>query len=269
MATRWFEVPCVVLEPGRQERDAHPLRQPQGGRRRPHRQRRRRLRPLRRARASWSTWARPPPSRPSRRRASTSAGPSRPGVAISLDALFATRRRAAPGRAGRAPQRDRQVDRRVDPVGGALRLRRAGRRAVPALHGGARRVHGGGHRRPVRADHRAVLGGRSSTSSRGSPCTACASSTSATSPPPRGSGGADRRAVPAEAPPTGGRVIGVAETEGSRRRATVRPGPRGPAAGGGRVAGGPRGRPPGRCGSPARAGSSHRFTCCSGSSSRS
>ena len=50
MATRWFtDVPCVVLGPGHQERDADPLRQPQGGRRRPHRQRRRRLRPLRRA----------------------------------------------------------------------------------------------------------------------------------------------------------------------------------------------------------------------------
>ena len=49
---------------------------PQEVGRRPHRQRRRRLRPLRRARRSSSTSARPPPSTPSRPRASTSAAPS-------------------------------------------------------------------------------------------------------------------------------------------------------------------------------------------------
>ena len=48
MVARWFDVPSVVLEPGREERHAHPLRQPQGGRGRPDRQRGRRPRPVRR-----------------------------------------------------------------------------------------------------------------------------------------------------------------------------------------------------------------------------
>ena len=137
--TRWFDdVPVRRPRPGREERHADPLRQPQGGRRRPGRQRRRRLRPLRRPVRSSSTSAPPPPSTPSPPPASTSAGRSRPGVAISLEALFqhaAALRRVelvAPAR------RDRPLDGRVDPVRRALRLRRPGRRAVPAVRGRAR-----------------------------------------------------------------------------------------------------------------------------------
>ena len=66
-------------------------------------------------------------------------------------------RRPAPGRAGRAAQRDRALDGRVDRVGDALRLRRPGRRAGPALHGGARALDRRGHGR-VQFAHRPVFG---------------------------------------------------------------------------------------------------------------
>ena len=82
-----------------------------------------------------------------------------PGVAISLEALYqqaaALRRvelvepRSVIGRSTRG----------VDRVGHPLRLRRAGRRVGPALHGGARPVDRGGHRglqfahRPALRDH--------------------------------------------------------------------------------------------------------------------
>ena len=61
-----------------QERDADPLRQPQGGRRRPHRRRRRAPTTSTAGPASWSTWAPRRRSRRSAPRASTSAAPSRP-----------------------------------------------------------------------------------------------------------------------------------------------------------------------------------------------
>ena len=80
-----------------------------------------------------------------------------PGVGVSLDALYQLGRRAAPGGAGRAAQRHRPLHRGVDRVGDALRLRRPGRRAGPALHGGARPVDRGGHGR-VQFAHRAVFG---------------------------------------------------------------------------------------------------------------
>ena len=47
-----------------------------------------------------------------------------PGIEISLDALFERAAGAAARRARRAEERDRQVDRRVDPVGRGLRLQR-------------------------------------------------------------------------------------------------------------------------------------------------
>ena len=56
-----------------------------------------------------------------------------PGVAISLDAAVRPCRRPAPGRARRAAERHRQVDRRVDPVRCPLRVRRPGRRALSAV----------------------------------------------------------------------------------------------------------------------------------------
>ncbi len=63
---------------GRQDRHADPLRQPQGGRRRPHRRRRRRLRPLRRPHDRRRLRHRHAPSRRSAPAASTSAAPSSP-----------------------------------------------------------------------------------------------------------------------------------------------------------------------------------------------
>ena len=113
------------------------------------------------ARRSWSTSAPPPPSTPSRPRASTWAGPS----------SRASRSASTP--CSPAPPPCRRVE-LVEPrsvigkstvesiqSGCPLRVRRPGRRLVPALRGRARRVHGGGHRRPGRAssprcrDHRA------------------------------------------------------------------------------------------------------------------
>ena len=80
-----------------------------------------------------------------------------PGIDISLDALVRPGRRAAPGRAGRAAQRDRPQHGRVDAVGRDLRLHVAGRRHVRADPRRARRRrHRRRHRRPVRA-HRAAV----------------------------------------------------------------------------------------------------------------
>ena len=87
-----------------------------------------------------------------------------PGVEISLEALTERAARAAQDRPRAAARADRQVDRRRDPLGRRLRLRRAGRRhrAPPA-----RELGGGGrddrHRRP-RGPHRAVHRGRSTRS---------------------------------------------------------------------------------------------------------
>ena len=58
-----------------------------------------------------------------------------PGIEISMDALFARAAGAPPVELVAPKQRDRQVDRRVDPVGRDLRVQRPGRRArrpVPA-----------------------------------------------------------------------------------------------------------------------------------------
>ena len=52
-----------------------------------------------------------------------------PGIEISHRRAVRARRRAAQRRAGRAEERDRQVDDRGDPVGRGLRLQRPGRRA--------------------------------------------------------------------------------------------------------------------------------------------
>ena len=67
---------------------ADPVRQPEGGRRRPDRQRGRRVRPVRRARRSSSTSAPRPRSRRSARKGEYLGGAIFPGVEISLDALF-------------------------------------------------------------------------------------------------------------------------------------------------------------------------------------
>ena len=125
--------------------------------------------------ASSSTSARRRPSTPSREAGEYLGGAITPGVAISLEALFqhaAALRRVEMVDAAR---RDRALDRRVDPVGHPLRLRRPGRRPVPALHGGARAGDRGGHRRPV-ASSSPPTPPRSTTSSRGSPSTGCGSS---------------------------------------------------------------------------------------------
>ena len=82
--------------------------------------------------ASWSTWAPPPPSTRSRRPGEYLGGAIAPGVAISLDALF--QQAAALRRVELVEPRSviGQIDRRVDPVGRHVRLRRPGRRAVPS-----------------------------------------------------------------------------------------------------------------------------------------
>ena len=77
-----------MLGPGREERHADPLRQPQGGRRRTASPTPSAPTTSTAARRSSSTWAPRPPSTPSPRPASTSAGAITPGVAISLEALF-------------------------------------------------------------------------------------------------------------------------------------------------------------------------------------
>ena len=86
MATAGSDVPCVVLGPGT-ERHADPLRQPQGGRRRPHRRRRRRLRPLRRP-VHRGRLGDGDDVRGHLRRGEYLGGAITPGIAICLDALF-------------------------------------------------------------------------------------------------------------------------------------------------------------------------------------
>ena len=71
-----------------QERDADPLRQPQGGRRRPHRRRRRRLRPLRRPLRGRRHGHRDDGRGHQRQGRVPRWGAITPGVAISLDALY-------------------------------------------------------------------------------------------------------------------------------------------------------------------------------------
>ena len=158
----------------REDRHADPLRQPQRGRRRPHRQRGGRPRPLRRARRSSSTSARPRPSTPSPAKGEYLGGAIAPGIEISLDALFS---RAA-------------ALRRVELVEPRNVI---GRNTVESIQSGAVygfagqvdgicRRHGRRARRPCTV---VATGGlaeliapvhdaRSSTSSRGSRCTACA-----------------------------------------------------------------------------------------------
>ena len=179
MTERYFGFDALVLEPG--VRTGMPILydEPQGGRRRPHRQRGRRVRPLRR----------PDDRRRLRHRDHRRRGqregrvPRRRDLPRHRDlAGRAVRRgrRAAARRARRAEERDRQDDGRGDPVGRGLRLQRPGRRARATASRRAGGVHGGRHRRPRRADH-AALADRSSTTSPGSPSTGCASSTNGTS----------------------------------------------------------------------------------------
>ena len=100
-----------------------------------------------------------------------------PGIDISLDALFA--RAAALRRVELVEPRSVIGRSTVESIqsGRDLRLHVAGRRHVRAHPGRARRRgHRRRHRRAVRADRPAV-GQPSTTSSRGSRCTACASST--------------------------------------------------------------------------------------------
>ena len=63
-----------------------------------------------------------------------------PGIEISLDALFERAAMLRTGGAGRAEERDRQVDDRGDPVGRRLRVQRAGRRHRRSVRGRARAV---------------------------------------------------------------------------------------------------------------------------------
>ena len=165
----------------RQDRHADPLREPQGGRRRPHRQRRRRLRPLRRARRSSSTSARPRRSTPSRPTGEYLGGAIVPGVEISLDALFG--RAAALRRVELVEPRNVIGKNTVESIqsGARLRLRRPGRRhrarASRTSSASATVVATGGLAALI-APFSPVA---SSTTSRGSRCTACASSSRRTS----------------------------------------------------------------------------------------
>ena len=78
LSERYLDFDPVMIEPGRAHRHRHPGREPQGGGRRPHRQRGGRLRPVRRADHRVPTSARPRPATPCRPTASTWAGPSPP-----------------------------------------------------------------------------------------------------------------------------------------------------------------------------------------------
>ena len=89
-----------------------------------------------------------------------------PGVAISLEALYAHAVGAALGRTRAPALGDRSFDRRIDPVGRPLRLRGPGRRGRRAHPRRARRGDGHRHRGPRRS-HRAAHQARRSTSSRG------------------------------------------------------------------------------------------------------
>ena len=80
-----------------------------------------------------------------------------PGVAISLDALYQQAAALRRVELIEPRERHRPLDGGVDRVRDALRVRRARRRAGPALHGGARPVRRGGHRW-VQFAHRAVFG---------------------------------------------------------------------------------------------------------------
>ena len=160
MAGRWFEVPCVVLEPG--VRSGMPILYDNpkevGADRIANASRR--LRPLRRARASWSTWARPPPSTPSPAAASTWAGPS-PRASPSPWTPSSTTPPPCAGSSWSSPA-------------ASSASRRSSRSSPGALYGFAAQVdgmcrrimdelgapHGGGHRRPVRADRPVCRGHR-------------------------------------------------------------------------------------------------------------
>ena len=166
MASRWFSTGALRgARPRHQERHAHPLRQSQGGRRRPGGQRRRGLRPLRRALRGHRHGDGDHGRGHQRGRGVPGRG-DHPGRGDQPRGALPARRRAAPGGDGRAPPRHRALDRRVDRIGHPLRLRGPGRRTGPPLHGGARTVHRGGHRRAQFA-HRARIRTPSSTWSPG------------------------------------------------------------------------------------------------------
>ena len=162
-----------------------------------------------------------------------------PGVAISLDALFANA--AALGRVELVEPRSVIGKSTVESIqsGRPLRLRRPGRRAVPPVRRRAGRVHGGGHRGTVRAHLPLLRGDRV----RG-----------AVAHPPRPADHLRAEFTPA--------VLAVGVAVAVRRPATVearsgdrrppssrwdglRPALRGRAGAHGRVADGPRGRRPG------------------------
>ena len=178
MAKRWFEVPCVVLEPG--VRSGMPILYDNPKEVGPDR--------IANAIGAYDLYGGPCVVVDLGTATTFDAisgsgeylgGAIAPGIAISMDALFHHAAALRARRARRAAQRHRQVHRRVDPVGRALRLRRAGRRHVPAHRRRARPCHGG---RPPAGSRRSSRRCRSasSTASRGSRCTDCASSTSAT-----------------------------------------------------------------------------------------
>ena len=169
-----FRVPGAGARTGCSHRHADPLRQPEGGRRRPDRERGRRVRPLRgpvdrrRLRNGHDDRGRERERRVSRWRDL----PRR----RDLDGrAFRSGRRFAEGRARRTQACHREIVGGVDPVGHDLRIQRAGRRARRSLRGRARAVRGDRDRRPRRTDHPALAYG-CRTSSLGSRCSACASS---------------------------------------------------------------------------------------------
>ena len=178
MTDRYFGFAALVLEPG--VRTGMPILydNPKEVGARPDRQRGRRLRAVRR-----------PVDRRRLRDREHHRGDQRAGRVPRRGDLPRHRdldgrpvragRRAAAGRAGRPPARDRQVHRRVDPVGLRVRLQRPGRRARRPVSGRARAT--------ARSSPPAGSPTRSSptpapcsTTSRGSPSRGCGSSSSAT-----------------------------------------------------------------------------------------
>ena len=122
------------------DRDADPVRQPEGGRCRPDRQRGRRLRSLRwpfdrrRLRDGNDDRGRERQGRVSRRR-------DLPRYRDLARRAVRARGRSAPDRARRAEARHREVDGRVDPIGRDLRVLGPGRRTVRPVPRRAGRVH--------------------------------------------------------------------------------------------------------------------------------
>ena len=149
MAERWFEVPCVVLEPGL--RSGMPILYDNPKEVGPDR--------IANAVGAYDLYGGPCIVVDLGTATTFDAisvegeylgGAIAPGLRDFARRPVPPRRSTAASRAGRASERHRQVDGRVDPVGRPLRFRRPGGRHVQPVRRRARTVHRGGDRRALR-----------------------------------------------------------------------------------------------------------------------